>query len=400
MILPIHTSIRPRRTPYANYILIGINVVCFLLTYIKPEYANNGQQISGPLRVWAQMFMLISEKPMLWQFVTYAFLHGSIMHIAGNMYFLYLFGNNVNDRLGNVGYICLYLAGGVFAGLGHAMFNESNVLGASGAVAAITGAYMVFFPRTLITIIYWFIIIGTFEIPAFYFIGLKLIVIDNMISRTAADIAYGAHIAGYLFGIAASMLLLGFKFLESDHSDMWFMLRQWNRRRRYRDSVAGGYDPFSGNSVKKNIKAKPVKKSSQQKQRDEQIMQFRSEISAFINQRNLPDAAGKYLELLEIDEKHVLPRQYQLDIANQLMSDGKWAESANAYEKFLAHYRTCEYTEQVQLMLGVIYSKYLNKTDRAIECFTAAKGKLSDKSQIKMCEDALEKLNSADRPTN
>lgn len=396
MILPIHTSIRPSRTPYANYILIGLNIVCFILTYIKPEYANNGQQLSGPLRVWAHMFMLISEKPSIWQFVTYAFLHGGMMHIAGNMYFLYLFGNNVNDRLGNVGYICLYLAGGVFAGLGHAIFNTSNVLGASGAVAAITGAYMVFFPKTLITIVYWFIIIGTFEIPAFYFIGLKLIVIDNLISSTAPDIAYGAHIAGYAFGIAASMMLLGMKFLESDHSDMWSMARQWNRRRRYRDTVANGYDPFSGNSVKKTVKAKPVKKNSEEKQRDEQIMQFRNEISAFINQRNLPDAASKYIELVNIDEKHVLPRQYQLDVANQLMADSKWVESADAYEKFLAHYRTCEYTEQVQLMLGVIYSRYLDNRERAIECFTAAKAKLTDASQIKMCTDALEKLNSTD----
>jgi len=102
------------------------------------------------------------------------------MHVIGNMFFLYLFGNNVNDKLGNIGYLCLYLGGSVFAGIGHAMLHSNPVLGASGAVAAVTGAYLVLFPRTLITVIYWFFFIGTMELPALYFIVFKLIVWDTM----------------------------------------------------------------------------------------------------------------------------------------------------------------------------------------------------------------------------
>ena len=115
MILPIRTSIQPRRTPYVNYGLIAANVIIFVLTYSPHVVRMGGYVVTEPLRLWAQQFMLTPTHPYLWQFVTYAFLHSSYMHIIGNMYFLYLFGNNVNDRLGDVGYLCFYLGGAVFA---------------------------------------------------------------------------------------------------------------------------------------------------------------------------------------------------------------------------------------------------------------------------------------------
>ena len=146
MILPYRTSIKPYRTPYVNYALIIVNVVIFILTYHEYQIGTDLEV----LRPWAQPFRYEPRLPELWQFVTYAFLHGSFWHILGNMYFLYLFGNNVNDKLGNLGYLCFYLAGAVFSAIGHGIFQFSPVLGASGAVAAVTGAYLVLFPQTLI----------------------------------------------------------------------------------------------------------------------------------------------------------------------------------------------------------------------------------------------------------
>ncbi|MHC4740094.1 MAG: rhomboid family intramembrane serine protease [Planctomycetota bacterium] len=123
MILPIRTSIVPRRTPYANYALIAVNVVIFLLTYYQHRNPFTGEL--EVLRPWAEQFMLVPIRPDLWQFVSYAFLHGSFMHIFGNMFFLYLFGNNVNDKLGTVGYLCFYLAGTVFSGIGHTLLSPA-----------------------------------------------------------------------------------------------------------------------------------------------------------------------------------------------------------------------------------------------------------------------------------
>ncbi|MHC4646070.1 MAG: rhomboid family intramembrane serine protease [Planctomycetota bacterium] len=393
ILLPIRTSIRARRTPYANYGLIVVNILLFMLTYWPRRDPFTGLTTTI-LRPWADHFMLKPAQPEVWQFVTYAFLHGGLMHIFGNMYFLYIFGNNVNDKLGNIGYLCLYLGGAVFAGIGHSLLHTNHVLGASGAVAAITGAYLVLFPQTLITVFYWlFYIIGTMELSALYFIVFKLIVWDNIIEKrfSVSAVAYDAHLAGYTFGMAAILILLATGLLSSTGFDLWSMIRQWNRRRRYTDVVSSGYDPFTGRGPAKRIRAKEVKTEAQ-KQQEERINRLRNEISGRIAQHNLPDAAELYLELTGIDSTQLPPRQYLLDIANQLASESKHTEAAQAYEKFLAHYANYEYIEQVELMLGILYARYLNKPDSAVRHLKTALDKLADPGQRKMCQDELEKL--------
>lgn len=341
--------------------------------------------------------MLVPNDWHLQQFLSYAFLHGGIWHVVGNMFFLYVFGNNVNDKLGHLGYLGLYLAGAVFSGIGHTVFHSSSpisTLGASGAVAAVTGAYLALFPQTLLTVLYWLLFfIGTMEIPALYFIGFKLIFWDNMYLRRIPNVAYDAHLSGYAFGILAILVMLASGLITSSSFDLWAMIKRWNRRRRYRDAVSSGYDPFTGRTTAKMIKVKEVKTPAQQ-QREEKTKQLRNEIAGRIAQRNLAAAAEAYLELIELDSGQILPRQYLLDIANQLASENKHAESAQAYEKFLTHYSKYEYVEQVQLMLGILYSRYLHQTELAIKHLTAAAEKLTDPGQLKMCNDELDKLQS------
>lgn len=397
MLLPIRTSIQPRRTPYTNYAIIIANIICFLLTYWPHQVIVEGIRVTEPLRPWAQMFMLTPVRPYLWQFVTYAFLHGSLMHIFGNMYFLFIFGNNVNDKLGNIGYLCLYLAGAVFAGIGHTILHINPVLGASGAVAAVTGAYLVLFPQTVITVIYWFIFIGTIDIAALYFIAFKLIFWDNIIEPNFSTdaVAYDAHLAGYACGIAAMVLLLALGLIKTNYTDLWSMIKQWNRRRRFRDTVAGGYDPFGGRSGRKRVWVKDVKATDAPRVQHDEIADLRAEITGLIGRRNLAEAAAKYLRLMEKDPEQVLPRQYQLDVANQLMAEGKWAASAHAYEAFLAQYPTYEHIEQVRLMLGILYARYLKEPEKALIQLTAAKEKLTDPGQIRLCAEELAKLQSS-----
>jgi len=386
MLLPIRTSIRPRRTPYANYALIAANAFIFLLEYQTHPVTGNLE-----FRPWVQHFMLTAVRPQLWQFVSYAFLHGGLMHIFGNMFFLYLFGNNVNDKLGNIGYMCFYLAGAVFSGIGHTLVSGADVLGASGAVAAVTGAYLVLFPQTLITVLYWFFFIGTIEVPALYFIVFKMIIIDNVIIRYTAYVAYDAHLAGYAFGVAAMVVMLATGLISTSSFDLWAMIKQWNRRRQYRDAVSSGFDPFTGRTETRQIKVKEVKSPAQQ-QKDEKSQELRNEISKRITERNLSAAAALYLELMNHDSEQILPRQNLLDIANQLAGDNKHTESARAYEQFLTHYSTYEYAEQVELMLGILYCRYLNQPKLAIKHLQAACEKLTDPGQLKMCKDELARL--------
>jgi membrane associated rhomboid family serine protease len=385
MLLPIRTNVSPRRTPYTNYALIVVNIIIFTLTYLR--HANPYTGAVEVLRPWAELFMLTPAHPHLWQFITYAFLHGGLLHIFGNMFFLYIFGNNVNDKLGHFGYLCFYLAGAIISAVGHTLINDNPVLGASGAVAAVTGAYLVLFPQTLITIIYWFIIIGTIDVPAIFFIAFKMIFWDNIVGRYTTNVAYDAHLSGYAFGILASLLLLATGLTQTSHFDLWSMIKQWNRRRQYRDTISAGYDPYTGLGGTKQIKVREIAKPE-----NPEIIRLREEIANFFYQRNLHDAAELYLELISLDNEQFLPRQQLLDIANQLASDGRHDQAALVYEKFLAHYAGYEYIEQVELMLGLVYSRYLDKPDQAIRHLQAAEPKLADPNQLKLCRDELEKL--------
>lgn len=379
-ILPFKTSIRPTRTPYTNYVLIAINVAVFVL-----------QSFGGDkLNAYLSNFMLHSATPHLWQFISYAFMHSNIWHILGNMFFLYLFGNNVNDELGHVGYTSFYLAGAVFSGIGHSLLSSNPVLGASGAVAAVTGAYLVLFPQTLITVLYLiFYIFGTMELSALYFIAFKMIVLDNIIARTTQNVAYDAHLSGYVFGIASILIMLATGLIGSTNFDLWTMIKQWNRRRIYRDMVACSQDPFTG--VKK-VRSKQVKVSAAEKEKLKKIEVLRGQIAGRISDKNLPAASRIYLELMDTDDKQILAQQHLLDIANQLMSDNKFEYSAMAYEQFLDTYNGYEYIEQVQLMLGIIYARYIHRPQMATKHLEAAILRLTDPDQIKMCREQLNRL--------
>ena len=392
--LPIRTSIYPKKTPYANYILIALNIILFMLSYGPHQvYDPSFGKILEPLRSWAQPFMLYPDRPYIWQFVTYAFLHANLMHIFGNMYFLYIFGNNVNDKLGNIAYLCFYLAGAVFSGLGSALLSHNPILGASGAIAAVTGAYLVLFPNTLITVVYWFIFIGTVEIRALFFIAFKLIVWDNILAADPSQgIAYNAHLAGYGFGIFAILGLLAVGLIGKDFNDLWSMIRQWNRRRKFRDVVSDNYDPYAGGNRKKVAATVQNPKPSK---KENAILDLRSRISGAMANRAAPEAARLYQELIAVDSTQVMPRKLQLDIANQLMADGQWADSAHAYEKFLSQYQGYEFAEQVHLMLGLLYARYLNRHEEALEQLKLAEPRLSDPGQKNMCQKEIKQLENS-----
>ncbi|HOK96751.1 MAG TPA: rhomboid family intramembrane serine protease [Anaerohalosphaeraceae bacterium] len=388
--LPLRTSVIPKRTPYANYLLIAVNTVVFLLSTYLALDPRTGKHLMA-LRPWAGPFMLHPEHPYIWQFVTYAFLHGSVMHIVGNMFFLYIFGNNVNDKLGNIGYLCFYLASAVFSGIGHSLLSYNSVLGASGAVAAVTGAYLVLLPNSLITVVYWFFFIGTVEIRALYFIALKLIFWDNILAADPRQgIAYSAHLAGYAFGIAAVLGLLSLGLIETNYNDLWSMLRQWNRRRQFRDTSG---DSSFDKPVRTSVFSRTPIDGEQNSQIRERILELRSRISDAMNSRLAPEAAALYLELLKIDDAQILPRQLQLDVANQLMSEGQWQLSADAYQKYLSQYSHFGYAEQVHLMLGLLYGRYLNRFPEALKHLNMAKDHLTDPGQKNLCLQEIERLN-------
>ncbi len=148
--------------------------------------------------------------------LTYQFLHGGWLHILGNMLFLWIFGNNIEDRLGRVGFLLFYLSAGAVAGLAQVMIDPTSTtptIGASGAIAGTLGAYLVFFPRARITSL---VFLGFFyqliDVPAvvvlLFWIALQ--VIDGIASlglTEAGGVAFFAHIGGFAFGAGVALLL-------------------------------------------------------------------------------------------------------------------------------------------------------------------------------------------------
>jgi len=155
--------------------------------------------------------------------------------------------------------------------------------------------------------------------------------------------------------------------------------------------VAGGYDPFAGAEGRKRVEAREVASPAEQ-QRLVRIDQIRHQINEYVAQRNIAAAADVYVDLLRLGPEQVLPRQLLLDIANQLAGDRRHAEAARAYEQFLESYRDSEHAEQVELMLGILYARYLNDPPRAIEHLRKALARLSDAGQVKMCREELARL--------
>src|SRR5204863_7360118 len=170
---------------------------------------------------WIGNFQLSSRVPHLTTFFTYAFIHAGWIHLLENMLALYIFGNNINDRLGPAGYLAFYLAGAVFAGVGYVAADTTGlpVLGASGAVMAVMGAYLALYPRSNITILSFLFFIGTFEVPSMYLI-LAFFILD-LIGNIAGSpyVAHIAHIAGLLFGFGIGMGLLAVQLLPRDPFD-------------------------------------------------------------------------------------------------------------------------------------------------------------------------------------
>jgi len=391
LLFPYGTDNPLRRRPVANYALIIANILIFLAT---SRYRSD-RASPEELQIYHQL-LLDPKLPQLFQFITYAFLHANYMHVFGNMLFLYIFGNNVNDRLGHISYLFLYLAGVICSGLGHALFNEVPVLGASGAVAAITGAYMVLFPKTFIYTFYWFIyFIGSAQFSALYFILFKLIVYDNIIEPKlggAGNVAHGAHLAGYAFGIGIPLLLIALKFLPHSQYDLWALVNRWRRRQLLRRMANRGYDPYTPAPYSRKKGDVKVVDSASIDPHAEQIMNLRGQISQSISAADLPAAAERYLDLISIDPQQILPEQQQLDIANKLMSMGRHLEAAHAYEAFIARYTKYPFLEQVQLMLGLLYSRYLEKKESARKHLQAALEKLTNEKQRQMCRDELDQL--------
>jgi len=206
---PVSDVIPSRTTPFVTIGLIVVNVLVFfyqlLLTPVGLEQFFASYAVIPASFWWPSVF-------------TSQFLHGGWMHIVWNMLYLWIFGDNVEDRLGHLGFLIFYLgAGGAAAGL-QILFNPFSgvpMLGASGAVAGVMGAYFVLYPQSrVLTAIFLIFFFDLVEIPAIFFLGIWFLMqlVNGLGSLGVANAATGgtafwAHIGGFVVGVVAGVIL-------------------------------------------------------------------------------------------------------------------------------------------------------------------------------------------------
>lgn len=213
--IPLKDDNPTRTFPFVNWALILINVAVFFYQVQLPSHVAKAFVLHNatiPQRIPAFLAGHLGFQMAFYPLFTSMFLHGGWMHLLGNMLFLYIFGDNVEDYFGHLGYVIFYLFCGVGSGLIHVLFNLHSSLpaiGASGAISGVMGAYLVLYPRA--NVLVWFIIF-LIPIPAVFVLGYWFVLqflegIGEFGAANTAGVAWWAHIGGFLMGMVIAGLV-------------------------------------------------------------------------------------------------------------------------------------------------------------------------------------------------
>jgi len=402
MLIPLRTDRPPKRRPVVTETLIIVNLLVYLAGLVG--------HYSGWFSV-EQMVALGHFDPQRFnplQLITYQFLHSyaDVLHVVFNMLFLWVFGSAVEDRMGRVSFLLFFLMGGMFAGVAHMIVSIAPVIGASGSVAAVTGAFLALFPRSKIQILFFFFIIGVYAIPALWFI-LFYLVIDLMraagtLFGGSSGVAYAAHLGGYVFGFAVAVAMLGLNMIKHEEFDILYLYKQARRRAAFRAMNRQSAGAVWDQPVKKHASAPAPVAADQDKadkrseaRREDPHAAKRNRIRKLISQHQLDRAAKAYSEALNDAPDLYFRADQQLDLANQLYAQGDAEHAAAAYELFLDRYTRSAEAPRVRLLLATVYARHLSRQDRARELLESVRDSLRDENDARFADELWQEISPA-----
>ncbi len=379
MLIPLGTDRPNKRKALITPTLIGINLGVFMLMLVLTRVDPAAADRIG-------YFGAISRhhfEP--WQPITSMFIHAGFMHIFGNMLFLMVFGPPVEDRFGRIGFTVFYFAGGIASGLAHIAVESAPAVGASGAIAAVSGAFLVLFPNTRIRCFVIFFIIGIFMIPSWWLIGLFVVLdLGAQVFTPANGIANIAHLGGYAFGIITALTLLVAGILPKEPYDMFSIIKQKKRRADFKaahaiHTKAGVYAP--------------------EKEPDPAVAEIakrRATISTLVSGADLQSAAAQYLDMLDQFAKLpaqskalTLHRDAQYQIANYLYQSNNRQAAADAFTRLLEAYPNDPERHIITILLARIRAHDLHDPAGAIELLEALAEKVHDADTKALIENEL-----------
>lgn len=209
--LPIRDHNPSGRTPYVTWALIIINVLIFVSYW--PLF-DEPARLASFFYDWAITPRAVSQGAYTHTLLTSMFLHGGFMHLAGNMLFLWIFGDNMEDEMGHIGFLVFYIVAGLGAGLVHVLSDPYSVVptvGASGAIAGIMGGYLLLYPKARVDILLILIVFfKVFSVPAWLMLGVWFAI--QLFSSLTVDsdmggVAYWAHAGGFIIGLVLTIPL-------------------------------------------------------------------------------------------------------------------------------------------------------------------------------------------------
>jgi membrane associated rhomboid family serine protease len=229
MFLPLKDINPTRSTPVVTYTLIGINVVVYLYQHFAdpsliyslgavPYEITHMKDLKEVMHVGGYSIRYLpGPKPIFLTLFTSMFMHGSFLHLGGNMLYLWIFGNNIEDILGPYKFVIFYIASGLIAHALHIASDPSSIIptvGASGAISGVLGAYLIAFPRAqVLTLMFLFIFIRLIVVPAsviiIFWFAIQLLSGFASLGGTGGGVAWFAHIGGFIGGIILIYAMAG-----------------------------------------------------------------------------------------------------------------------------------------------------------------------------------------------
>jgi len=203
-VFPISDVIPSRTTPFVTIGIIAVNALAFLYELLLSSH---------DLRTFTLAFGVVPASFAWLTVLTSMFLHSGWMHFLGNMLYLWIFGDNVEDRFGHVAFLLFYLFSGAAAALGQVAINPGSTIpmvGASGAIAGVMGAYFVLYPRSrVLTAVFILIFMDIVEVPAIFFLGIWFVMqlfsgVGSLTTAADGGVAFWAHITGFAVGLGAA----------------------------------------------------------------------------------------------------------------------------------------------------------------------------------------------------
>ncbi|MDP7029954.1 MAG: rhomboid family intramembrane serine protease [Phycisphaerales bacterium] len=354
MFILLGTDLHRRRRPIVTETLIVLMMVAYLAVLVIGSF----DEARGLEAI--QLMELSSADFHWWQLITYQFAHDNpllpgeehpllrLLHIGLNLMCLWVFGSAVEDKMQRSSFAVFALMGGAVAGAAHALSSPVPVIGASGMVGALAGAFLVLAPRCHVRVLVIFILIRIWMVPALWIIAFWVIMdLAGWAGLGGSNVAYTAHLGGYAWGIALTLVLLYTPVIARTQTDAVFLLGQWRRRRAYRATVTE--PPRAGSSPQQPLQSA-----------------FVGEVRAAIRRGDMTTAADRWKRGVNDCPEATLPAADQLAIANHLQVSGDRPAAADAYRRYLARYGDAQAAGEVRLLLAVLLVRSLDAATEAV----------------------------------